>query len=188
VQTPFELSENINPLVHWHSVPQGVKSFALICHDSDVPSVGDSVNVEGEVVPIDLPRVDFYHWVQVDIPSDLREIAEGASSRKVTPRGKGIDVSALGRSGMNDYTNWFEGDSQMEGVYGGYDGPCPPWNDSLVHRYYFTLYALDIKTLPLSGAFTGAKAIEAMQGHIIESSVYSGIYAINPDAKLVEGV
>ena len=32
----------------------------------------------------------------------------------------------------------------MFGDYYGYDGPCPPWNDELVHRYVFTLYALDV--------------------------------------------
>ena len=42
----------------------------------------------------------------------------------------------------------------MSGDYFGYDGPCPPWNDALVHRYVFTLYALDVATLGLQGPFT----------------------------------
>ena len=32
----------------------------------------------------------------------------------------------------------------MGGDYFGYDGPFPPFNDSLVHHYVFTLYALDL--------------------------------------------
>ena len=46
----------------------------------------------------------------------------------------------------------------MSGDYFGYDGPCPPWNDALVHRYVFTLYALDVATLGLQGPFTGCAA------------------------------
>ena len=33
----------------------------------------------------------------------------------------------------------------MAGNYFGYDGPFPPFNDSLVHHYVFTLYALAIE-------------------------------------------
>ena len=39
-------------------------------------------------VPADLPRVDFFHWVLVDLPPGLHEIAEGEFSRGFTPRGK----------------------------------------------------------------------------------------------------
>jgi phosphatidylethanolamine-binding protein (PEBP) family uncharacterized protein len=39
---------------------------------------------------------------------------------------------------------WFAGDNDMRGDYYGYDGPCPPWNDEIVHRYVFTLFALDV--------------------------------------------
>ena len=44
-------------------VPAGTKSFALICHDFDVPSRGDDVNQADREVPADLARVDFFHWV-----------------------------------------------------------------------------------------------------------------------------
>ena len=57
--------------------------------------------------------------------------------------------------GVNNYTDWFAGDEQMAGDYGGYDGPCPPWNDELLHHYRFTLYALDVPSLGLPGAFGG---------------------------------
>lgn len=43
------------------------------------------------------------------------------------------------RHGINDYSKWFSGDSQMQGQYYGHDGPAPPWNDSIVHHYVFTL-------------------------------------------------
>ncbi len=46
----------------------------------------------------------------------------------------------------------------MAGRYFGYDGPFPPFNDSLIHHYVFTLYALSIERLAVDGAFTGAQA------------------------------
>ncbi len=58
------------------------------------------------------------------------------------------------RHGINSYTGWFASDPQMEGDYFGYDGPCPPWNDSIVHHYIFTLYALDINELDFEGEVT----------------------------------
>ena len=66
------LGANRNPQLAWADVPAGTKSFALICHDPDVPSKGDDVNKEGRTVPASLPRVDFFHWVVVDLPADLR--------------------------------------------------------------------------------------------------------------------
>ena len=45
----------------------------------------------------------------------------------------------------------------MAGDYYGYDGPCPPWNDDLLHHYHFRVYALDVPTLGLAGRFTRAR-------------------------------
>ncbi|MDR1854523.1 MAG: YbhB/YbcL family Raf kinase inhibitor-like protein [Azoarcus sp.] len=175
------LGQNRNPHLAWSEVPDGVKSFAVICHDPDVPSVGDDVNQEGRSVPDSLPRVDFFHWVLVDLPADLREIAAGEFSKDITPRGKsGSGVPYGARRGINDYTNWFANDNDMRGDYYGYDGPCPPWNDELVHRYVFTLYALDVERLPIEGRFNGQEARAALQGHILAEASITGTYSLNP--------
>ena len=63
------LGSNRNPPLAWNDAPAGTKSFAIICHDPDVPSKGDDVNQEGRSVPASLPRVDFFHWVLVDLPA-----------------------------------------------------------------------------------------------------------------------
>jgi len=131
--------QNLNPHLGWDNIPQGTKSLAIICHDPDVPSVGDDVNQEGKTVSKDLPRVDFFHWILVDIPTSNIEIPEGAVSEGVTVRGKEPGKTDYGVCGINNYTNWFAGDKDMEGNYGGYDGPCPPWNDEIIHHYHFTL-------------------------------------------------
>ncbi len=175
------LSSNINPLVRWSDVPEGTKSFALLVVDVDVPSRGDDVNQEGRTVPAELPRVDFYHFVLVDIPAALREIPEGGDSNSVTAKGKPLGQTRYGLRGINDYTGWFAGDADMGGNYGGYDGPCPPWNDEIIHRYYYTIYALDIETLGLAGAFTGADAKKAIEGHVLGKATHMGTYTLNPD-------
>lgn len=181
-QSHVALADNCNPQFSWDDVPDGTKSFALICHDPDVPSKPDDVNQEGRSVRADLPRVDFFHWVLVDLPADLREIEEGSFSNGITPRGKGGPLAPMeARQGLNDYTGWFAADRDMSGEYFGYDGPCPPWNDSLVHHYHFTLYALDVATLDVKGSFTGADALKAMQGHVLAQASLMGTYTLNPE-------
>jgi len=175
------LSDNKNPAIHWSGAPEGTKSFVLICHDPDVPSAGDDVNQEGKTVPADLPRIDFYHWVVTDISSSTNSIAEGADSNGITAKGKKPAKQAHGITGINNYTDWFAGDADMGGDYGGYDGPCPPWNDSIVHHYHFTVYALDVESLGLSGSYGGPEALAAMEGHVLAKGSYMGTYSLNPD-------
>ncbi|HEY8608729.1 MAG TPA: YbhB/YbcL family Raf kinase inhibitor-like protein [Noviherbaspirillum sp.] len=177
------MSANRNPHLAWSDLPAGTKSLALICHDYDVPSRGDDVNQEGKTVPADLPRVDFFHWVLVDLPATTGAIADGQYCNGITPRGKGgpaIGSGQPGRHGLNDYTGWFAGDAEMAGDYFGYDGPCPPWNDSIRHHYVFTLYALDIDRVPVDGKFTGQQVRDAIRGHILAEAKLTGTYTLNP--------
>lgn len=177
---PFEFGGNLSPAIRWASAPANTRSFALLCHDPDVPSKGDDVNQAGKTVPPDLPRVDFFHWVLVDIPASTTEIAEGAASDGITARGKSVGPTAHGVTGKNDYTGWFAGDPDMAGTYGGYDGPCPPWNDSIVHHYHFTVFALDVESLGLEGDFGGDDVRAAIEGHILAQATHVGTYSMNP--------
>jgi hypothetical protein len=180
-QQHVTLSANRNPPLAWSELPAGTQSLVLICHDRDVPSKPDDVNKEDRVVPADLPRVDFYHWVLVDLPPVPAEIKVGEFSDGVTARGKPGPAGPRGtRQGINNYTDWFSGDEQMEGNYFGYDGPCPPWNDTLVHHYVFTLYALDVERCPVEGEFTGPDVLKAIAGHILAQASLTGTYSLNP--------
>jgi Raf kinase inhibitor-like YbhB/YbcL family protein len=175
-------SDNLSPHLAWSEAPAATKSFALICHDFDVPSQGDDVNRSDREVPADLPRVDFFHWVMVDLPPGLNEITEGQFSRGFTPRGKpGPEVAALpgARHGLNDYTGWFAGDAERAGDYFGYDGPFPPFNDSLIHHYVFTVYALATPRAPVEGRFAGAEVRKAIYPHILAEATHSGTYTLN---------
>ena len=73
--------------------------------------------------------------------------------------------------------------SAMEGTYGGYDGPCPPWNDSIVHRYHLTVYALDVPSLDLPLGFDGGALLSAMDGHVLASARHTGTYTLNAELR-----
>lgn len=177
----FEPGGNTNPGLSWTGVPTGTRSFALICHDPDVPSKPDDVNQEGRTVPADLQRVDFFHWVVVNISTDRTQIAEGEASSGVTPKGKPVGSRPYGDVGVNNYTDWFEGDADMGGTYADYDGPCPPWNDSILHHYHFTVYALDVERLDMGPEFGGPEVLSAIEGHVLGSAAYMGTYTMNRD-------
>jgi len=179
------LSRNRNPALEWSAVPAGTRSLVLICHDPDVPSKPDDVNKEGRTIAATLPRIDFFHWVLVDLPPGDTSIKAGEFSEGITPHGKpGPEAPRGTRQGINDYTMWFASDKEMAGNYYGYDGPCPPWNDSIGHHYVFTLYALGIEKCPLQGTFKGAEVLAAVRGHVLGQARITGLYSLNPDVKV----
>jgi Raf kinase inhibitor-like YbhB/YbcL family protein len=177
---PVALSANRNPHLAWSEIPNGTRSFALFVVDTDVPTRGDDVNKEGRHVPASLPRTEFFHWVMVDIPPECRELGAGSCAEGVVAHGRRNPPAPPGaKQGINDFTGWFANDPDMAGDYYGYDGPCPPWNDDLLHHYHFRVYALDVPTLGLAGKFTAAAARTAMQGHVLAEAAITGTYTLN---------
>lgn len=173
---------NRNPHLAWSGAPEGTRSFAVVVHDPDVPADASDAGQEGKTIPADAPRTDFFHWLAVDLPPSTTEIAEGSASDGVTEGGKAPGRSGLGVEGTNTFTDFLKG-SPREGTYGGYDGPCPPWNDERLHHYHFTVYALDTETLglPQDGRFTGAEVLDAVAGHVLDRAEIVGTYTTNPD-------
>lgn len=180
-ETRVRLSDNRNPGLRWGDTPEGTRSLVLFCVDDVVPSKPDDVNQPDREVPKDLPRGEFFHWVMVDIPTSIDAIEAGSCSSGITERGKQSPPGPDGsRQGINDYTGWFANDEAMGGEYFGYDGPCPPWNDSLVHRYHFVLFAIDLDRCPVDGAFTGADVRKAIKSHVLDQAQVTGFYTLNP--------
>jgi Raf kinase inhibitor-like YbhB/YbcL family protein len=180
----MRLGPNRNPQLSWSDLPDGTRSLVLICTDPDVPSSADDINQEGKTIPAELPRVDFTHWVVVDIAPKESSLMEGICSDGVTPGGKECKTGpGESRQGLNDYTGFLAGNPDMQGYYFGYDGPCPPWNDERLHHYHFVLFATDLDTCPVQGKFTGADVRTAIEGHVLEEARFIGTYSLNPAAR-----
>ena len=188
-KTRVRLSNNKNPHLAWSDVPEGTQSFVVTCVDAHAPTDPTDVNQIDREVPADLPRADFVHWVLINIPANVRVIEQGQFSQEVTPRGKsGPSIAGKEfkdspmRQGINDYTHWFANDHDMAGDYYGYDGPCPPWNDSIVHQYTFTVYALDVAEieLPTDGKLKLSSVQRRMQGHVLVQASWVGQYTLTP--------
>ncbi len=95
----------------------------------------------------DAPGRIFDHWLLANISPDRRCIDEDSNPTE----------SVIGRN---------------SGGEADYYPPCPPFG---VHRYIFTLYALD-KQLDLAERFTKSELEVDMKDHIIESAKLIGKY------------
>jgi Raf kinase inhibitor-like YbhB/YbcL family protein len=99
----------------------------------------------------DAPRGDFTHWVLFDIPVGVQEIQEGTAG------------PAPGVAGTNDFGKQ------------GYSGPCPPPGHGR-HRYFFTLYALDVERAGLNRGARRAEVEAAIRAHILDQTQLIGTY------------
>ncbi len=172
---------DISPSISWSKGPRGTKSYAIILYDTNSPAEHrEMMNKEGVTMTAAVKRHDFYHWVLVDIPPDVRSIKQGADSSARTVHGKPATPAAAGVRGLNDYTKVTASNPAMKGQYYGYDGPCPPWNDDIVHHYHFIVYALSVKSLDLPKDFDGPAALAAMKGRILAQGEELGLYTQNP--------
>ena len=167
---------NRSPAITWSKGPAGTASYAVIMIDPDAPTVFDTANKEGQTIPADLARTDFYHWVLVDIPSNVAGLPAGAESAGHAAKPVGpTDHGLRGANSVGDF-----GGRATKGATGGYDGPCPPWNDAIPHHYRFSVYALNVRSLGLSGPFTVPDALRAMKGRVLGTGEVVGIYTLNP--------
>lgn len=57
-------AEDVSPALAWSNVPDGTKSFALVCHDPDAPLITPG-------------QYGFVHWVLYGIPGAVTELPEG---------------------------------------------------------------------------------------------------------------
>ncbi|MFO1149765.1 MAG: YbhB/YbcL family Raf kinase inhibitor-like protein [Alsobacter sp.] len=109
-----------SPRLVWSGAPRGTRSFALAMTDPDLPE------------EFRFPRA-FAHWLVTDIPSEVRDLPEGASASALMPEGS--------REFNSDFVTF-----GIPGFGRGYGGPWPPDRQ---HRYVFTLYALKTERLDL---------------------------------------
>jgi hypothetical protein len=100
----------------------------------------------------DAPGGTWTHWLLWNLSADIRELREAVPTTETITQGK---------QGKNDFNKI------------GYGGPCPPQGKA--HRYYFKLYALDVK-LNSPSETTKQPLLEAMKGHILMETQLMGQY------------
>lgn len=107
-----------------------------------------AIIVDDPDAPMVPPAGGWVHLVMWNIDPSIQSIPENS-----TPKGVTIGVNDFGQN--------------------NYGGPCPP---SGIHRYFFKLYALDSKLTITS--FSGKEEVlKAMEGHIIESAEFFGVFS-----------
>jgi len=102
----------------------------------------------------DAPGRVWVHWVLYNLPAGTRKLPEGV--------GKDAELPDGSRQGLNDFRKI------------GYNGPCPPHGPA--HRYFFKLYALDLKLNLKSGA-TKADVESAMKNHVLAQAELLGKFS-----------
>lgn len=174
-----------SPELSWSDGPAGTKSYVVIMVDPDVVKNLSLMNKPGVTIPAAAPRMNIYHWVFADIPATVTQLPAGADGDGFIPGGKPVGRTSIGLRGTNDYWYLFNHNPKMPktmaGPYGGYDGPCPPANDALVHNYKFQVYALDVATIGLSGKFFAPAALQAMTGHVLAEGEASAKFTFTGD-------
>ena len=159
----YEKTENVSRIAFMSSLKLNSKAFS---HEGTIPSLytcdGDDINPPlaiGGVPPEskslvlivddpDAPLGNFDHWILWNISPKTIEIKQNS-----------VPEGAV--EGKNDFRKT------------AYGGPCPPEG---VHRYQFKLYALD--TMLTLGADARKKDVErAMRGHVLDETVFVGLYS-----------
>lgn len=140
-QKQIVFGENISPALNWNNPPKNTKSFALLLLDPDVPLDRSTVNVPGKTILSTAPRRTAYHWILIDIPNTVYSIAAGMASTKPINENKSIKNTKHTWANIVSYED-------KTALSSSYVGPCPPSNDERIHHYIFTLYALNVPTVP----------------------------------------
>ena len=131
---------NRSPHLAWSGAPAGTKSFAVTCFDPDAPTGSG-----------------FWHWLVVNIPANVTELALDAGS----PKAPKLPGGAL----------------QTRTDFGapGYGGPCPPQGDH-PHRYLFTVFAVSVDKLPVAAETSGAVVDRlGIPGFLVGAEIAAGV-------------
>jgi Raf kinase inhibitor-like YbhB/YbcL family protein len=131
--------ENRSPQLSWSGFPDGTKSFVVTCFDPDAP----------------IPS-GFWHWVAVNIPGSVTELATGAGADDASLPGGAFHV-------RNDF-----------GAK-AYGGSAPPQGD-MPHRYYFVVHAVDVDALDVDGDVSPAVVGFNLAFHTLARAVLTPTY------------
>lgn len=128
---------NRSPQLSWSGAPAGTKSFAVTCFDPDAPTGSG-----------------FWHWTVANLPAEVIELAEGASS-------DGLPQGAV--EGRTDFGE------------PGFGGAAPPPGHG-PHRYIFTVFAVDTERLDVTPENSGAVFGFNLHFHTLARASITGVY------------
>lgn len=128
---------NVSPQLSWTGAPAGTKSFAITIYDPDAPTGSG-----------------WWHWVAVNIPASVKQLASGASPGKM-PAGTVETRTDFGKP--------------------GYGGPCPPPGET--HHYIFTIYAVKVDKLDLDAQASGAMAGFMIRSNSLGSATFTATFS-----------
>ncbi len=99
----------------------------------------------------------FWHWVVVNIPASVRRLDLDAGN----PRSGKLPAGAL----------------QVRTDFGapGYGGPCPPAGDH-PHRYWFTVHAVGVESLPVTADTSAAVVGFQLHFNTLASAQLMGLF------------
>ena len=98
----------------------------------------------------DAPNGTWDHWLVYNIQSNTTNISEG-------------QLPEQAKYAKNSWGNK------------NYGGPCPPPGKD--HRYFFTVYALDILLAEIPSDSTKKDLLQIMENHILDKATLIGLYS-----------
>jgi hypothetical protein len=131
---------NKSPHLAWSGAASDTKSFAVTCFDPDAPTGSG-----------------FWHWLVVNIPPDVTELALDAGNPK---------VQKLPKEALQTRTDFGAP---------GYGGPCPPPGDH-PHRYLFTVFAVGADSLPVTADTSAAIIGFQLNFNTLAKAAIMGLY------------
>ncbi len=131
---------NKSPHLAWSGAPTGTKSFAVTCFDPDAPTGSG-----------------FWHWLVVNVPPEVNELALDAGNPK---------VRKLPKEALQTRTDFGAP---------GYGGPCPPPGDH-PNRYLFTVFAVGADSLPVTADTSAATIGFELNFNTLAKAAIMGLY------------
>lgn len=131
---------DLSPHLSWTGFPAQTESFAITCFDPDAPTGSG-----------------FWHWVLVDVPASVTELARGAGSG---------DLSGLPAGAYHVRNDWGTAN---------YGGAAPPEGDR-PHRYVFVVHAVDVPKLEIDATVAPAVVGFNLTFHTLARAVLRATY------------